>query len=88
MNEPRSRNLLNHEQRLQWLERRDREHHEAIRDLTVANAPREELDSNVGVSVSPGRVRVFLENVPPWVIAVFLILLAGNVALAIRLFGR
>ena len=67
----RQPNLQNHEVRLRWLEREI-----GLVKADLHDVRREaQQDSSADLSVRPGRMRVSLKNLPPWVyVAAFLAL--------------
>jgi type VI protein secretion system component VasF len=73
-----------HERRIKALERRVAVLEERFREFVNARRDQEDRDSSADLSVHPGRLRVSLKNLPPWVFALaFLTLVA--VVLAVLL---
>jgi hypothetical protein len=67
-------NWWDHERRLKALETRVSTAQEHIRELSKANRTREEFDSQAGLSVHPGGLRMNLKGLPAWVfVAIFAI---------------
>lgn len=73
-----------YERRIKVLERRVAVLEERFREFVNARRGNEDRDSSADLSVHPGRIRVSLKNLPPWVFAwAFLALVA--VVLAVLL---
>jgi type VI protein secretion system component VasF len=74
-------NLLDHAQRLKSLERRLAIFEERLREHVNARRDKEDRDSSADLSMRPGRVRLSLKNLPPWVVALIVIALVVAVVL-------
>lgn len=72
----RTPNLQNHEARLRWLEKHLPLAMEDISDLKKFKRE-QQMDSSADLSVHPGRLRVSLKNLPPWVYIVAFLALEG-----------
>ena len=85
MSPPHERFPGDTERRLKALERRMANHEERFREFVNARRDEADRDSSADLSVHPGRLRVSLKNLPPWVYTAILVVALVLTFLAVLL---